>query len=201
MRVVFAKKTLKARVASWRAKRVIRAMRVIRAKREITAGGSGGRCKPPPPPRGVRGAAPEAFAILTILEPQTPYFQLVKDEKMTFHQTKIFIFEGWWFDKAVSNWNYDFFQWNGMNQTVPPQLASSKIHYYFFLLKNHGSMVDDWSPPPPHLNCIFGLFSKKYFFHFSKKKQLKSVKKLKVSHACFIPICILQTKKLAYVEY
>ena len=53
-----------------------------------------GRCKPPPPPQGGPGASPEAFAILTILEPQTPYFQLVKDEKMKFHQTKIFIFEG-----------------------------------------------------------------------------------------------------------
>ena len=58
--------------------------------------GSGGAVSPPPP-RGVRGTATEAFAILTILEPQTPYFQLVKDEKMKFHQTKNFIFEGWWF--------------------------------------------------------------------------------------------------------
>ena len=88
MSVVFAKKT-----ESSRSKLTSEASRTSEARNN--SWGVWGAVSPPP--QGGPGAAPEAFAILTILEPQTPYFQLVKDEKMKFHQTKIFIFEGWWF--------------------------------------------------------------------------------------------------------
>ena len=74
------------------------------------------------------GGGGGAFAILTILEPQTPYFQLGKDEKMKFHQTKIFILR-----LMICIGRVLTKQWNGMNrQSRPNWLLKFIIIIFFF---------------------------------------------------------------------